>query len=299
MLSTVHRAKGLEWDTVYVLQPDDLPFGSGKESSAAKRLCRGRQEYNQYVTADTRALREARVPAPSPSEPRRPLERRDRRPVRCTATGGGGAPEQGPAPESGPEVMHKWRRHCERANGAADAPPPPPEPAQNDAQDDFSYLQRAKTCLRQRVREATVGDDSTGPRGCSPCANATKAANGCPREEAKTAVRRGDFCPKEEGGPPMPFDRTPPRRRVNATVRTPGPRPCPRRLSRPPQRPPRLLLGDAYLTISTTGSSSEMRSPCGRLTMNGNSSTMSFSPGSTCVEIKFRTPNAIDATSSP
>ena len=26
VLSTVHRAKGLEWDTVYLLQPDDLPL---------------------------------------------------------------------------------------------------------------------------------------------------------------------------------------------------------------------------------------------------------------------------------
>ena len=40
-----------------------------------------------------------------------------------------------PAPAADP--YDPWRRHCEWANGAADAPPPPPEPAQNDAQDDF------------------------------------------------------------------------------------------------------------------------------------------------------------------
>ena len=131
VLSTVHRAKGLEWDTVYVLQPDDLPFGPVMEWGSEKDR---RQEYNVQYVAYTRAkgklvflrhLRKSRddpwsdvieglFAAPPPEEEARPRR---------------------PAPAADP--YDPWRRHCEWANGAADAPPPPPEPAQNDAQDDF------------------------------------------------------------------------------------------------------------------------------------------------------------------
>ena len=134
VLSTVHRAKGLEWDTVYVLQPDDLPFGPVMEWGSEKDR---RQEYNVQYVAYTRAKRklvflrhlrksrddpwndviEGLFAAPPPEESARPRR---------------------PAPAADP--FDPWRRHCEwrrqteSANGAAGAPP---EPVQNDAQDDF------------------------------------------------------------------------------------------------------------------------------------------------------------------
>ena len=134
VLSTVHRAKGLEWDTVYVLQPDNLPFGPVMEWGSEKDR---RQEYNVQYVAYTRAKRklvflrhlrksrddpwndviEGLFAAPPPEESARPRR---------------------PAPAADP--FDPWRRHCEwrrqteSANGAAGAPP---EPVQNDAQDDF------------------------------------------------------------------------------------------------------------------------------------------------------------------
>jgi len=54
VLSTVHRAKGLEWDTVYLLQPDDLPLEHVMEwGSPVDR----RQERNVEYVAYTRAKR--------------------------------------------------------------------------------------------------------------------------------------------------------------------------------------------------------------------------------------------------
>ena len=130
MLSTVHRAKGLEWDTVYVPSRTTCPLGPSW-TGLGKRPAPG---YNVQYVAYTRAkgklvflrhLRKSRddpwsdvieglFAAPPPEEEARPRR---------------------PAPAADP--YDPWRRHCEWANGAADAPPPPPEPAQNDAQDDF------------------------------------------------------------------------------------------------------------------------------------------------------------------
>ena len=52
VLSTVHRAKGLEWDTVYLLQPGDLPLRHIMEWGSENDR---RQEHNVQYVAYTRA----------------------------------------------------------------------------------------------------------------------------------------------------------------------------------------------------------------------------------------------------
>lgn len=54
-LSTVHKAKGLEWERVYILQPDDLPLGNVME--CGKRWQQAEEIHCGYV-AYTRSLNE-------------------------------------------------------------------------------------------------------------------------------------------------------------------------------------------------------------------------------------------------
>ena len=122
VLSTVHRAKGLEWDTVYVLQPDDLPLEHVMEwGSPVDR----RQERNVEYVAYTRAQRklvflrnlskcyddpwasviDGLFDTPPPSLGEEPAPR---------------APEQEPWED-------QWRSYWQSENGAADEPAPASE----------------------------------------------------------------------------------------------------------------------------------------------------------------------------
>jgi superfamily I DNA/RNA helicase len=127
VLSTVHRAKGLEWDTVYLLQPGDLPlrhimeWGSGKDR---------RQERNVQYVAYTRARQKLVF--------LRHLDKNWDEPWSVAIEGlfsslppeeeASARPRQRPPAE---DTYDKWCRHCERprrtdsANGAGGAPSTP------------------------------------------------------------------------------------------------------------------------------------------------------------------------------
>jgi hypothetical protein len=57
VLSTVHRAKGGEWDVVFILRPDLLPFPAAKPNEDGTVSDELQQEYNACYVAATRPRR--------------------------------------------------------------------------------------------------------------------------------------------------------------------------------------------------------------------------------------------------
>ena len=143
VLSTVHRAKGLEWDTVYLLQPGDLPLRHIMEWGSENDR---RQERNVQYVAYTRArqklvfLRHLNKNRDEPwsvaieglfsSLP--PEEEASARPRQ--------RPRQRPSSE---DTYDEWSRHCKRprgtdsANGAGGAPSTTPVASEIGTVDDW------------------------------------------------------------------------------------------------------------------------------------------------------------------
>lgn len=122
VLSSVHRAKGLEWDTVYLLQSGDLPLERVMEwGSAVDR----RQERNVQYVAYTRAKRKLVF--------LRDLVKDGDEPWSDVIAGLFAAPPpEEPVPtasEQEPWEQH-WRDHCRSASGSGEAPSPAPAASQ-------------------------------------------------------------------------------------------------------------------------------------------------------------------------